>query len=520
MPGSCKWQDIVDNDSSILRNNFVVHRHALQIKQPLNANGKLQCERNKFPRIDFAFGFPEWWLLYQTEIKTPSEHYQEGNQYAAEIQLDHVYQINRRQREIAKVAIFLDENSAAERWDFLDKLICQWREVEDATRKDCCLESVPPYPGCRNPIRPACTQADSNGTPGPGRVDNSTTTTESTTPDATFSSTVSTTASFETTTTTSMTSSSAPPQTTSKTGDIHYNIDPRPVRPGRPQKTSASTRTTAEPKTAVTSNRAEQQATTKSTSATGTTTEPEATQKTTAEPKTDMISTATATTTSDPVTTAVRYGTDGLPLEPWNEFSCESYPYINIGRMCKDGGCCETPRQDGGFCHKVYDVFGSNTALACESCCDTPKTVGPPAPDHPEYARIECSSIPDDTSRMCKAGGCCDGSDGNWCKDLRATYSSDEMRSICWYCCSEPRDIGRQRELESGDDVASKEESPSQGQLDEPIDFVSQKGADEAQRDLQTVNFDHVPYHAYEWMHKVNTEVRKSRCDFISFLPT
>ena len=149
-------QDIIDNDNSILRNNFVIDRHALQIMQPINEAGQLQCERQKFPRIDFAHGYPEWWLLYQTEIKTPSEHAQEGKTYDAEIQLDHVYQVPRKQREIGKVAIFLDGNVNASRWDFLDKLICQWREVEEQTRRDCCLESVPPYAGCRNPSRPAC----------------------------------------------------------------------------------------------------------------------------------------------------------------------------------------------------------------------------------------------------------------------------------------------------------------------------------------------------------------------------
>lgn len=469
LPGSCKWNDLVDNDSAMLRNNFVIDRHALQIMQPIDASGKLQCERRKFPRIDFAFGFPEWWLLYQTEVKTPSEHTQDGKRYEAEIQLDHVYQVDRRQREIGKVAMFLDGNSSVPRWDFLDKLICQWREVEDATREDCCLESVPPYPGCRNPTRPAC------GSASPVSSDNSAANVE---PGVMVTSTA--------------TSSTAEPQTTiTPTG-----ANTRPRKPAEDKKTRAES-------TAPHITTAPTVATSTSSSATvDNTVDPETTTtRTSAVPQTAASTTSTsAATTSvslELASSTVSTYPDATTDSANETFDCGDHD-VNYDRMCKDGGCCETPRQDGPFCHRVYDELGTDMSLACHKCCDIPKTIGPQTPDHPVYTRISCSSIPDDTSRMCKRGGCCDGGSGDWCNLLEGYYTKDEMRSICWYCCSEPRDTGRAREL-----VFS-----NGGQIDseEAIDNSSHGDAENPERHL-SVNYRHVPYHAYEWMHKVKTEV-------------
>ena len=80
--GACKWNDIVDNPNSELRNNFLIRRHSLQILMPISEDGVLQCDdRNKgrmFPRLDYSKGFPNWWHLSHTEITVPSEHTQEG----------------------------------------------------------------------------------------------------------------------------------------------------------------------------------------------------------------------------------------------------------------------------------------------------------------------------------------------------------------------------------------------------------------------------------------------------------
>ena len=140
---------------------------------------------------------------------------------------------------------------------------------------------------------------------------------------------------------------------------------------------------------------------------------------------------------------------------------------------------------------------------ACRDCCDTPKTVGPPNPDHPSYDRIQCSAVAEDTSRMCKPGGCCDGSDGGWCNELKMMYSLDEMRSICWYCCSIPRDIGRQRELVSGGEMSDKGEERDEALRDNKLHNSDETG----RRTLPLMNYNDVPYDAYEWLRKVKTEV-------------
>ena len=99
--GSCTWNDTIDNqDGSLLRNNFIIDRHALQIMQPVDSDGLLRCKDQKFPRIDFSYGFPNEWYMYQTEVKVPSEHTQEGKRYDAEVQLDHVYSIDLPRREV------------------------------------------------------------------------------------------------------------------------------------------------------------------------------------------------------------------------------------------------------------------------------------------------------------------------------------------------------------------------------------------------------------------------------------
>ena len=156
--GTCNWHDITKNGYSIHSNNFKIQRHSLQILQPINENGELQCDDVKrgaeFPRLDYSKGFPDFWYLSHTEVTVPSEHTQEGKRYGAEVHLSHFYSID-FERRIGKVAIFVEADETRERWDFLDKLICQWREEEEKTRDECHLESVPPYPGCRNPDRRA-----------------------------------------------------------------------------------------------------------------------------------------------------------------------------------------------------------------------------------------------------------------------------------------------------------------------------------------------------------------------------
>ena len=97
--GTCTWEDIVNNPTSTYRHNFFIQRQALQILQPINNNGELQCyneeeERTIYPRLDYSKGFPEWWHLAHTDIMVKSEHFQETKQYDAEVHLSHFYSTN------------------------------------------------------------------------------------------------------------------------------------------------------------------------------------------------------------------------------------------------------------------------------------------------------------------------------------------------------------------------------------------------------------------------------------------
>eukprot|EP00545_Synedropsis_sp_CCMP1620_P000285 CAMPEP_0119029340 /NCGR_PEP_ID=MMETSP1176-20130426/40466_1 /TAXON_ID=265551 /ORGANISM="Synedropsis recta cf, Strain CCMP1620" /LENGTH=928 /DNA_ID=CAMNT_0006985675 /DNA_START=82 /DNA_END=2868 /DNA_ORIENTATION=- len=160
--GACTWDDLVDNDDSIHRNNFLIQRHALQILQPVDNNGNLECFDEalggaRYPRLDYSKGFPDWWHLAHTEVSVPSEHTQEGKRYDAEVTLAHFYEVDddaTRKNEIGKVVVFLEAFDNIEAWPMLDKLICQWRETEEKTRDDCDLDSVSTYyPGCTNYAR-------------------------------------------------------------------------------------------------------------------------------------------------------------------------------------------------------------------------------------------------------------------------------------------------------------------------------------------------------------------------------
>lgn len=523
LPGSCKFSDVIDNDNSILRNNFVIDRHALQIMQPVNEAGELQCERQKFPRIDFAHGYPEWWLLYQTEVKTPSEHAQDGKMYDAEIQLDHVYQVPRKQREIGKVAIFLDGNVNASKWDFLDKLICQWREVEEQTRKDCCLESVPPYAACRNPSRPACGKtATIESNPSEFEPDLDSTKPTSSVVDSERPS-VAETGAFRTSSNEKFSCEAYPnvdfarmckpegccetrqkDKTFCKSIYLEFRKDMRLACDQCCDGYNQIAQTTLDYDFDI------------GVDATKASTLPETTVASTGETETNDERGRVSET-----------------------FSCRSHSKVDFSRMCKESGCCQTPRQDGNFCHKVYDEIGNDMALACNKCCDTPKQVGPPMPDHPTYPRIKCSSVDQDVSRICKAGGCCDGSNGSWCQEIYANYTSDRLRSICWYCCSEPRDIGRERQLSVSHDndgfinkydyhnkyVATSNDNAEIRQT-KLNDLSKETRADELVKNdshethRRLVNYDDVQYQPYEWMHKVKTEVgfshKRSRFGHVS----
>ncbi|GKY92918.1 hypothetical protein MPSEU_000260800 [Mayamaea pseudoterrestris] len=146
-------------DELVRLNAFSIERHALKITQPIepfNNTWRLACEDERghqFGRIDFSKGFSHWWHLDHTNFKVPSEHTQEGRRYDAEMQLFHFYSASAAEagvsNQMAAVTIFLQAYDDAPDYDVLNKVICQWRKAEDATREQCGLPSVQSYyPGC------------------------------------------------------------------------------------------------------------------------------------------------------------------------------------------------------------------------------------------------------------------------------------------------------------------------------------------------------------------------------------
>jgi hypothetical protein len=106
--GACTWEDIIDNDRSIHRNNFLIQRHALQILQPIDQSGNLQCWNDTlggaiYPRLDYSKGFPNWWHLAHTSIKVPSEHVQDGKRYDAEVSLEHFYEVENYKNQVRRL---------------------------------------------------------------------------------------------------------------------------------------------------------------------------------------------------------------------------------------------------------------------------------------------------------------------------------------------------------------------------------------------------------------------------------
>lgn len=172
--GTCTWDHLRRADA------FTIERHSLRVAQPMEyANGRyrlnclVQGRGRLFARIDFSKGFLRWWFLNHMEIKLPSEHTQNGKRYDAEVQLAHFYSVDAVSNagvanQMGTVSIFLQAYENVGPYAYLDKLICQWREVEERERLQCGLHSVAPYPGCfnynrGNPIT-SIARSDTNGT--------------------------------------------------------------------------------------------------------------------------------------------------------------------------------------------------------------------------------------------------------------------------------------------------------------------------------------------------------------------
>jgi len=142
--GTCQWDDMKDS--------FEISKHALQIHTPMRQNGDIDCANaegeRKYPRLDYSKGFPDWWHLDRTDVKVPSEHTQHGKRYAAEISLAHFYEIGHYKNQVGYVTLFMQDYPNQTPWNYLDKLICQWRHEEEKQRKKCGMPPAPVYKMC------------------------------------------------------------------------------------------------------------------------------------------------------------------------------------------------------------------------------------------------------------------------------------------------------------------------------------------------------------------------------------
>jgi hypothetical protein len=265
-----------------------------------------------------------------------------------------------------------------ERWDFLDKLICQWREVEEKTRDECGLESVPPYPGCRNPTREAAETSLPYVDPYPfidcDSVENSERICK---PSSCCESERST-------------GSYCQDDVYSFYGDEMVGSICWWCCPGK------------------------------------------------------LLAPAEGEPTVAPVLEPTPIGLPSSSISPVDTIVCSDYrgnPDINVNRICKDGGCCDSQRSSTDHCHFVYNFFGDIMESLCSECCDPSKELAPAPPVHPIYPQIDCSAVKN-PFRICKPNSCCDGvgSASGFCKIKYEEYN-EIMGSICWYCCSEPMEI-------------------------------------------------------------------------------
>jgi hypothetical protein len=93
---SCSWDD--------MKSQFKIARHALQVDIPQLPNGDIDCVEEgvrRYPRLDYSKGFPDWWFMQRTEIQVPSQHHQEGTPYAAEVVLQHFYEIDHYKNKVS-----------------------------------------------------------------------------------------------------------------------------------------------------------------------------------------------------------------------------------------------------------------------------------------------------------------------------------------------------------------------------------------------------------------------------------
>ena len=93
---TCTFEDV--------KNEFSIERHALRLGMPQLPDGQIACAdefgQRLYPRLDYSKGFPNWWFMQRIEIMAPSAHRQEGTQYAAEVILEHFYELDHYKNQV------------------------------------------------------------------------------------------------------------------------------------------------------------------------------------------------------------------------------------------------------------------------------------------------------------------------------------------------------------------------------------------------------------------------------------
>lgn len=310
------------------------------------------------------------------------------------------------------MSIFLDAYPNTASWPYLDKLICQWRKVEEETRKACGLEPAPPYGRCslfrgQDPSEEWLQEA--------GEISRDPTVAPTITPSSTPAP-ISAITILETSSPTAQPSTSNPTNAPTAasfngeggTGSIPTQSPSDTTQPASPTSGWGRFVDILRP---------------------GSTAPPTAAPSSTM-PAAGATSAPTTAGTPSPVTSVPTLS--NLTSTP-ADLDCDAYS-VSYERMCSSSSpCCEATRSATDFCWDLYEnVFPDDLIYtACNKCCqDGPKTVGPPATPRDDLPKtIQCSSI-ENPFRVCNS--CCTDPRPatGYCSDVYSQYG-DDVEQIC-----------------------------------------------------------------------------------------
>jgi Eukaryotic-type carbonic anhydrase len=217
---------------------------------------------------------------------------------------------------------------------------------------------------------------------------------------------------------------------------------------------------------------------------------------------------------------------------------CDAWD-INFDRMClSDDPCCGDVRSDTAYCWGIYDLLGSAVEAVCNDCCETPQAIGPAAPVLDDLPlQLQCSALDNIPHRMCKTDSCCSDprSESGYCRSQYHAFNDNELAQICHYCCSTPQIIGpafSNRNLRSGVSATTNDKVETrvlEGAKEfnvygkkfllgkenfEPIEedeqtYFDRQYAEHQRRNQQAVhaeNYEDLDWAPYDWLFRVETE--------------